>query len=214
MLRSTLIILSLALLLQGCGAPDKPTVSLYLAVQRGDIEQVERHIYWGTDLNSAFPNGRYPIHDAADIGRIILLKELIGNGAQLDVVDSAGRTAIDLAILSGRTQAAEVLVAAGAGYDASQLLLLAAQNDATDRDIVRFLATHGANLEATDEQGNTPLIIATSRGNHRLVHHLVEQGAPINTRNTEGRSALDVASDIGATEIESFLLRNGAVRKR
>jgi ankyrin repeat protein len=213
MKRSTLIFVLPALLLGACTAPEEPTVPLYAAVQRGDIEQVERHIHWDTDINAPFPGGRYPIHDAAEKGRIIMLDMLIRSGAELEVSDAAGRTALDLAVLNGRTQAAEVLLRAGAQLDASALLLEAARRGAEDRDIVRFLKSHGANLDVTDEQGNTALMIATSRGNHRLAHHLVEQGADLQVRNLAGQSALDISAERGAMEIHEFLLRNGAAIK-
>jgi len=211
MKRSTLTLVLLPLLLLGgCSAPDEPTVPLYAAVQRGDIDQLERHIYWDTDINQPFPSGRYPLHDAAEKGRIIMLGMLIRNGAELEANDAAGRTALDLAVLNGRTQAAEVLIKAGARLDSSSLLLEAALRGVEDRDIVRFLKSQGADLDATDEQGNTALMIATSRGNHRLAHHLVEQGADLQLRNEDGQSALDIASERGALEIQEFLLRNGA----
>ena len=212
-MRRTLYVLTLSLLLGACGAPDEPAVSLYLAIQRGDIEQVERHIYWKSDLNAAFPNGRYPIHDAADKGRMIIVKLLLENQVELEKRDRAGRTPLELAILAGRTQLAEVLIKAGAKHEATPLLLLAARHDSEDRDIVRFLVELGADLDSKDTTGDTPLIIATRRGNHRLVHHLVENGANVNTRNSKGESPLDVASTVGALQIEQLLLRNGAERR-
>jgi len=204
-------LLALGSLLGGCGGPDEPTVSWYLAVQRGDIAQVERHIHWNTDINQPFPSGRYPLHEAADKGRIILLKLLLKNQADIDVKDAAGRTPLDLAILNGRTQASEILIREGAHYDPSEQLLLAAKGDAEDRDIVRFLKEHGANLEATDENGDTALLIAIGRNNNRLVHHLVEQGADVDVRNRQGTSALQLSVEIGALEIYQLLIRNGAI---
>lgn len=210
MKRSILIFALLPLLLGACTAPEEPTVPLYTAVQRGDIEQVRRHIHWDTDINEPFPGGRYPIHDAAEKGRVIMLDMLIRNGAKLEVSDAAGRTALDLAVLNGRIQAAEVLLRAGAQLEASDLLLEAARRGAEDRDIVRFLKSQGADLDVTDAQGNTALMIATSRANHRLAHHLVEQGAGLQIRNEAGQSALDIAAERGALAIHEFLLRNGA----
>ena len=206
--------LLLALLLSACGAPDRPTVSLYLAVQRGDIDQVERHLHWGTDINQPFPDGRYPLQDAAEKGRIILLKLLLKSGAKVDVTDAAGMTALQLAVLGGRTRTAEELLKAGATLDASALLLQAAKAGVQDRDVVRFLKTHGADLDRADEDGDTALIIATASGNHRLVHHLVEQGADVNRRNREGLSALDIAQRNDATDLQQFLLRNGATHSQ
>lgn len=209
--RLSSILLLLSLLAGGCGAPDRPTVSLYLAVQRGDIDQVERHLHWGSDINQPFPSGRMPLHDAAEKGRIVLVKLLLKHGATVDATDSAGRTPLQLAILTGRTQVAAELLRAGAQLDASALMLDAARAGVEDRDVVRFLGKHGANLNATDEHGNSALLIAIAKGNHRLVHHLVEQGADVNLRNHEGRTALDIATRNNAVDMQQFLLRNGAV---
>ena len=211
MSRKLLYILCLTLLLSACGGPDKPTISLYLAVQRGDIDQVERHIYWDSEINAPFPNGRYPLHEAANAGRIILVKLLIKNGADLSVEDSLAYTPIDLAILSGRTQAAEVLRKAGAGFDASRLLLAAAKRDTEDRDVVRFLKSHGADMEARSSNGDTALLIAAKRANNRLLHHLAEQGSDINAQDAEGQTALDIATRKGSMELVGFLQRNGGV---
>lgn len=214
MKRSTSIILALVVafsaLLVSCGRPAEPTISWYLAIQRGDIDQVERHIYWGTDINTPFPSGRYPLHEAAVKGRIILLDMLIDAGARVDVKDGTGRSALDLAILNGRIQAAWVLIRADAQHDPSQLLLLAAKRDVEDRDVVAFLKELGADMNATDENGDTALLIAISRNNNRLVNHLVEHGVDVNLPNREGRSPLRVAQDQGALEIQQLLLRNGA----
>lgn len=203
----TLLVL---LALSACDALDKPTISLYLAVQRGDIDQVERHIHWQTDINAAFPNGRYPLHEAAEKGRIIILRSLVKHGAKLNTPDNSGATAIGLAILSGKTQAADILLKAGAKYDASALLLQAAQRNLTDRDIVRFLVRHNADIETQDADGNTPLLLAVAQNNHRLAQHLIEQGADVNAQGKNGQSVLRTAQQKASDEIQQLLLRHGA----
>jgi ankyrin repeat protein len=201
-----------ALLASACSQLEEPTVSWYLAVVRGDIEQVERHIHWDTEINAPFPNGRYPLHEAAEKGRVIMLRLLLDNGAETEVPDSAQYTPLELAVLAGRTQAASVLLKADAKLDASKVLLLAARHDVEDRDVVRFLKSHGADFETSDEKGNTPLMLAVERHNHRLTHHLVEQGANVNAANNDGKTPLLVAEEIGALELAGYLQRNGAVR--
>lgn len=198
------------LLLGACDSLDKPTIPLYLAVQRGDIDQVERHIHWQADINTPFANGRYPLHEAAEKGRVIILRSLLKHGTNIDAQDNTGASPIDLAILAGKTQAAEILLEAGAKYDASQLLLQAAQKDVSDRDIVRFLARHGANLEIQDDAGNTPLLLAVANNNHRLAQHLVEQGANVNAQRKDGLTVLQVAQQTASSEIQQLLQRQGA----
>ena len=198
-------------LLAACGAPDKPSISLYLAVQRGDLDQVERHIYWDSDINAELPNGLYPLHVAAEKGRIIMVRTLLKHGAVMDQKSASGDTALDLAILNGRTQIAEVLLADGAGLDPSRLLSKAAQTGVTDRDTARLLIELGADLETRDDNGDTPLMITIRQDNHRLATHLVNLGADVNTSGTDGKSALDVAQALEFPELISLLQRQGAV---
>jgi len=213
MIRNSIIAGLLALFLSACGAPDRPSISLYLAVQRGDIDQIERHIYWKTDINTVFPNGYYPIHQAAEKGRIIIIKLLVKNGVEVNQPAQNGRTAIALAILNGRIQAAEILIKAGAQFDASKLLLEAAKIEANDRDVVRFLVKSGADTESTNDIGDTPLLTSIRTANHRLAAHLIEQGAHVNAQDREGRYALSIAEERGAIDIYQTLLRNGATKQ-
>lgn len=204
------LILALVVTASGCGAPDRPGISLYLALQRDDIDQVERHIYWDTPIDEALIDGRYPLHIAAEAGRIILVRLLLKNGVSIDVPDSAGQTPVDLAILAGRTQVADVLLAKGAALDASQLLLQAAHKGVPDRDILRYLMQQGADLEARDSAGDTALLISIRLGNHRLASHLVRNGASVQVSDARGVSALALAESLQRTDIAHMLRRQGA----
>ena len=209
----TRVILALATLiiaLGACSEPDRPSIPLYLAIQRGDIDQLERHIHWGTDLNTMLPDGRYPLHTAAEKGRFIMVRTLLRNGADIAAQTEQGDSALDLAILSGRTQVAELLLDSGARLDASALMLKAAELGVTDRDTVKFLVDAGADLQQRDANGDTPLLIAIRQDNHRLATHLVARGADVNVKTADGRSALALAGQLGYPELISLLQRQGA----
>ena len=207
---TALLIASLLTALVGCSEPDRPTVTLYLAVQRGDLDQLERHIHWQTDINAVLPNGKYPLHVAAEKGRIIMVKTLLKHGAETDRKTAGGDTALDLAILAGRTQIAEILLAAGTGLEPSALLLKAAETGVTDRDTVRFLLDRGADTEQRNADGDTPLLIAIRQDNHRLATHLVNQGANVDVKTADGRSAVTLARELETHELISLLERFGA----
>lgn len=205
----TAFILSLALL-SGCSAPDKPSIALYLAVQRGDLDQLERHIYWKTDINAELPNGQYPLQIAATKGRIVMVKTLLRHGAEINRQSADGETALDLAVLNARIKVAELLVKNGATMDASALLLKAARLGVTDRDSPRFLIEHGADTEFRDADGDNALLIAIRQDNHRLATHLVNQGTDVNATTSDGTSALALARALQASELASLLERQGA----
>lgn len=200
----------LCLSLLACSEPDRPSIALFLAVERGDLDQLERHLYWGADINKALPNGRYPLQIAAEKGRIVMVRTLLKHGAKVDQASQDGMTAVDLAILSGRTRLAELLMAKGATLDPSKLLLKAATQGVTDRDTVRFLTARGANIEQRNEQGDTALIIAIRQDNHRLATHLVNSGADVNVTAADGQSALSLATALKVPELISLLQRQGA----
>ena len=211
-MKSPSIFLLAALLLaaSGCSDPDRPSVPLFLAVQRGDLDQLERHIFWGTDLNTALPNGKFALHIAAEKGRIVMVRTLLKHGADINRASADGDTPLDLALLNGRTQLAELMIAQGARLDASALLLKAATAGITDRDTVRFLIERGADTETRDSAGDTSLLIAIRQDNHRLATHLVNLGADVNVATNDGQSALALAKSLKLPELISLLTRQGA----
>ena len=210
-IKSLLLFTLLSLLIGGCSAPDKPSIALYLAVQRGDLDQLERHIYWKTDINAVLPNGQYPLQVAARKGRIVMVKTLLRHGADINSRSSDDESAVDLAILNGRTQIAELLIDEGATMDASALLIKAARIGVTDRDTTRFLVERGADTEYRDDNGDTALLIAIRQDNHRFATHLVNLGADVNVKTRDGKSALAVAKSLALGELVSLLERQGAL---
>lgn len=203
-------LLFLSLLLSGCGAPDKPSIPLFLALQRGDIDQIERHIYWGSDIQAAMPDGQRPLQLVAAKGNVVVVRLLLKHGAKVNAPDAAGVTALQAAILAGRTQTADVLLKQGATLEADQWLLQAAAAGTTDRDVVDYLIKHGANTESRDSNGDTALLLAVRGGYLRLARHLVERGADVNVRDTGQQSALKLAQQLGHGELAALLQRYGA----
>ncbi len=207
----TIPALTLLLLLSACSEPDRPTLALYPAIERGDIAQIERHIQWGTDLNQANPDGRTPLHVAAKAGRWVVVKLLLKHGADINALDSEGRTPLYNAVMAGRTQVAEMLIKRGAKFDSDQLLLEAVSNRIVDRDVFRFLLHQGADINVVTEQGETPLHIAVKRGYRVISKILIGNGADINARDAAGHTPLWYAIEHGNHDIADLLKRNGAV---
>ena len=205
-----LTVLLLALGSIGCAEPDRPTISLYLALQRGDIDQIKRHIHWGTDINEIDPDGRRPLHVVAENGRVVQVELLLAHGAEVNALDRSNRTALQRAILAGRTQVADLLLRQGAELSPNELLLDAAREGSQDRDVVNWLVGHGADLETRGTDGDTPLLISVRANNHRLARHLIDQGADVNVRDAKGISALELARANGYDALAQRLRRSGA----
>jgi ankyrin repeat protein len=206
----TALVLAIGLL-HGCGKPEPPTINLYLALQRGDLHQFERHLAWGTDVNAPLPDGRTPLQMAAADGREAFVRQLLDHGVDPLATGPDGHTALETALLNGRVQLAPLLVPRGAKLDASGLLLLMARHGTADRDVIGFLLQRGADLEARDAAGDTALLVAVRRNDRVMVRHLLDRGADPFVADAGGRSALATAETLKHEDVARLLRRQGAV---
>jgi len=206
--------LLLALLfVAGCADPDRPSIGLYLALQRGDIDQIERHIFWGADINKAGPNGQMPLHIAAEKGRPIVTELLLEHGADINGRDSKAKTPLHTAVMSGRTQVAEFLIKRGAEFKPNKLLDEMVSNSVTDRDVIRLLLKNGADINHISDQGLTPLLVAIKQDNRVLVKLLIDNGADVNKPDNNDQTPLHLANQIKDGSISRLLQKNGAIDK-
>ena len=80
------------------------------------------------------------------------------------------------------------------------------------RDVawINFLSNAGANLESRDEQGRTPLILASQLGFVDGVRALLYRGADVNGTNSRGETALIFAVQARDAAVVRTLVENGA----
>lgn len=199
-----------ALLLGACSEPPQPTISLYRAIQGGDLDQIKRHVYWGTDINQADPQGEKPLHVAARRGRLIIARELLKSGADPNAVNRAGETPLQVALTEGKTQLAAVLFEAGASDDPQELLFVLARSGIDDRDSLQLLTRRGADIDAKDPTGVAPLHIAVSDGRRLLTKRLIDLGADVDLPDAAGRTPLSIAGEKGNRHIIDLLESSGA----
>jgi ankyrin repeat protein len=68
----------------------------------------------------------------------------------------------------------------------------------------------GTDLNAKDDYGSTPLIIASTFGKTEVAKTLIEAGVDLNITNRDGGTALHSAAFLCRTEIVKALIENGA----
>jgi uncharacterized protein len=209
-------LLTVALALAACDAPPRPTVNLYRAVQSGDLDQVKRHLAWGTDINQPYIDGDCPLHAAARLGSVSVARELLGHGADPLARNAAGETPLQTALLHGRTKVAQMLVREGVPLDAQGLFVELVRKGVSDRDVFDFLILRGASPNQPDAQGDAPLHMAIVEGHLAMAVRLIAYGADVNQPDGKDRLPLDLAmeqrdgkSSDGRRIIE-LLQRNGA----
>jgi len=60
-------------------------------------------------------------------------------------------------------------------------------------EVAQFLVTNGALVDSPSSGNTTPLMMAVQSGNEQLIKLLLDKGADIQLRNTNGLSAIDIA---------------------
>ncbi len=192
-----------------------------------DLERsrtVETLLAFGAD---PFRHGREGtmMATAGDHGDVRTLAALLGSGVPVDAGDWEGTTALMMAAYEGREEAVRYLLERGADvnrhalnnhpdyYGGATALIYAVKREEIPTQIVRVLLDAGADLEATDAAGNTPLIRAASDGSVETFRLLMERGANVHARDIWGHSAIDrLELDPNEEKLQS-LLAAGAIRK-
>jgi ankyrin repeat protein len=74
---------------------------------------------------------------------------------------------------------------------------------------VKWFVERGLDMEARDEDGSTPLLLASKSGTVDVIEVLVELGADIGATDNNGMNVLDVAMNEENEELVMWLLDHG-----
>nr|KMM69763.1 GA-binding protein beta chain [Coccidioides posadasii RMSCC 3488] len=134
-------------------------------------------------------NAEVVLRDAAAVGDIEKVKQLLEQKICHSTRDYYGRTPLHLATLHGHEAVIEVLLDNGSDtslvdYKQQTPLHLAASQFSPT--IVVVLVQRGADLDACDKEGMTPLHLAFQRGIDEITDYLLEKGADPEARNSYG----------------------------
>ncbi|MGB3391355.1 MAG: ankyrin repeat domain-containing protein [Pseudaminobacter sp.] len=157
--------------------------------------------------------------EAANAGRLEVVRTLIADGAAVDSRDRSGRTPLLLATRADHVEVAKALIDAGADVNAKDDIqdtpLLYAGAEGRDAILQAILATGKADLRDTNRYGGTALIPAAHHGHPTTVRILLNTDIDIDHVNKLGWTALLEAVILGDggpiyQEIVGFLVEAGA----
>ncbi len=145
--------------------------------------------------------------------RMAVIELLLAKGADLDLADNGGITALHYSLAGSQPHIAAYLINKGAKTDTASKdgvtpLISAASPDC--KDIFYMLVDKGADIKATTKDGSTVLMFAIEEGNDDMVKYLVKQGLDVNAANEQGRTPLMFAAVANAAKLAKYLISAGA----
>lgn len=78
-------------------------------------------------------------------------------------------------------------------------------------EIIKFLVSHGININSKDSAGKTALHYATEKNNKEIVEFLISQGANVLVKDKNGSTLLHSAAMGNCKEITELLISKGAI---
>lgn len=160
--------------------------------------------------------GRTLLHIAAQDGKAAICRLYLNAGIDPSKVDNAGRTAADLAKLSGYVSLSHSLAKAISDRMPMENPALGARNGrpldvleqksliSGDAAVLDSLIA-GRRLTSRNARGDTPLHLAAAGGHFLLCNQLFEAGADATLRNNNGQTPPDMANEAGHLQLADLL---------
>jgi ankyrin repeat protein len=146
-------------------------------------EVVQLLLDHNASVDLANNDGCGPLALASVEGLIQTVKVLLDAGAYIDSLDNEGLSPLMNAAAEGNIEVVDELLHRGANVNlASETTGLTALMEASMTDqieVVQLLCDHGADIEQRDNQGFTPIMCASAKGNLDAVVKLVALGASV-----------------------------------
>ncbi|KAJ5922197.1 hypothetical protein N7516_009900 [Penicillium verrucosum] len=189
--------------IQGCPA-------LFNQAALGNVEGIVLLLDNGADPNGSdkASHGR-PLIAAVYGGHIKATESLLQYGANLNVLDQNGMTALWWAMASDHFDIVELLLSSGAGTESvgsdglTPLLWAATEKNLA---VLELLINHGANINAQNNSGKTALMRAVYREHSvPVLRLLLDKGADVHMKDDRGLTALDMAKKANFYEAIAIL---------
>lgn len=136
------------------------------------------------------PGAQMSLHEAVTAGNLVQVRRLLSHGVDVNTRDDSGRTLLHSAV--PRYAFGEPVVKVG------------------EKTIIQMLLAAGADVDAADSDGVTPLLLTASRGHIKAAKQLLAGGANANAKDRQGMTPLHRVAVDGPMELIERLVARGA----
>eukprot|EP00004_Rigifila_ramosa_P006970 TRINITY_DN1789_c0_g1_i1.p1 TRINITY_DN1789_c0_g1~~TRINITY_DN1789_c0_g1_i1.p1 ORF type:complete len:809 (-),score=207.18 TRINITY_DN1789_c0_g1_i1:137-2359(-) len=207
-----------------CATDKTGQTPMHLAAMLNENTQIFHTLFMhGAKLDAKTESGGTPLHSACNYGNLIFVSLILKHGGERVCVarDEEGRTPLHCAAADAEnSKVCDILIQHGAsvddtitsGYNKGKTALHLACWWERFQNVVTLLK-HGANIHATDEEGETPLLCAAARASAQICELLIQHGARVDDRDEERKTPLHRAADViidADKAICETLIRHGA----
>ena len=162
---------------------------LLLAFQKGNEPAAVALLEGGASLAAVDRDGNTALHHVAvstNNNQADLVNILLSRGLAFEVPNNVGATPLHMAVAHDNKPAVVALLSRGASVatkdgNGNTALHYAARLQKVQYGILNMLLKHGASIDAVNNSGLTPLLLAFRKGNKPAVFALLEGGASLAT---------------------------------
>ncbi|KAG6921101.1 ankyrin repeat and SOCS box-containing 10, partial [Chelydra serpentina] len=197
------------------------TTPLHITAGRGYLDCLQHLLLRGAAVDLA-PGGTTALHEACAAARTDCARLLLSFGADPTSVSEAGHQPLHLCKSPASIQCAKLLLQYGASVNSpteeeeDTALHVAARHGLEEH--VQLFLSHGAGLEAKNEEGQTPLNAACAQAHpaqdmeryHRVCQQLVQSGASVEAADRDQQRPLHQACKNASARVVELLLAHGA----